>query len=422
MALSVAYEDETGVVGNLAPLVKIEGDGIGALDAVEERGELGRQLREGAERAVDVEPELLAARELGEPRQVVDRADVDGAGGRGQEEGLAPGAAIGKDGRFERGDLDAESIVDGNDAKRGAPEPGDLHRLGHADVRGRGGVGDEVRSTDPVGPHRDAELGRARDEERDEVRHGRAGHEHAARRQGKLEELAHPCDDLPFDRDRNLIAPRDVCVQSRGEHLREHADHGPRAMHPGHEAGMRVARGIRQDFVEESSVEGGEVAGLLGERLAKAGADRVRDRLPDRPIADPFDVVEHIVEHAMALMAHRRPIRRIERRIAGCGHLGSMSLRADGAPRFRSVAALPHGMRWSAGPGSSIQECCTGRTPAASAATADPSPGSKGPPHRLPAPRRGDRGFFFGEGFAATVWRNRWSRIPECTGIWSKTV
>ena len=45
LALPVAHQDIAGVIGRLAPFVKIEGDGVGPLDAVQQRRQFGRQPR-----------------------------------------------------------------------------------------------------------------------------------------------------------------------------------------------------------------------------------------------------------------------------------------------------------------------------------------------------------------------------------------
>ena len=65
MQHAIAHENESGVVGRLSPLMKIERQRIGALDSREPRREIGRQHGKRAKGAVDVEPELLAARDSG---------------------------------------------------------------------------------------------------------------------------------------------------------------------------------------------------------------------------------------------------------------------------------------------------------------------------------------------------------------------
>ena len=112
MPLAVAHQQEAGVVRHLPPFVEIERDGIRALDAGKPRRELGRQNAERAEGAVDVKPEPLLAAQSRKRREIVDRADVDRAGGADDEERLEPGLAVARDLRAQRGNVDAMIGID----------------------------------------------------------------------------------------------------------------------------------------------------------------------------------------------------------------------------------------------------------------------------------------------------------------------
>ena len=84
-------------------------------------------------------------------------------------------------------------------------------------------------------------------------------------------------------------------------------------MHPSHEAGMNIAGRVGHDEIAEFAIDIGELGSLPRKGLAEPGANRVRDRLPDRALADRGDIVDHVIEHAMTLRANLVPVLRIER-------------------------------------------------------------------------------------------------------------
>ena len=84
-------------------------------------------------------------------------------------------------------------------------------------------------------------------------------------------------------------------------------------MHPAHEAGMNVAGRIGQDEIGEIAVDIREIGRRSREFFAKLRANRIRNRLPDRPLANGRDVVDHVIEHAMTLGTDVVPVVRIER-------------------------------------------------------------------------------------------------------------
>ena len=76
---AVADQHAAGVVGDVRPLVEVEGDRVGALDPREARAELRAHHGERPEGPVDVEPQALALRDLRDRGEVVDGAGVDRA-------------------------------------------------------------------------------------------------------------------------------------------------------------------------------------------------------------------------------------------------------------------------------------------------------------------------------------------------------
>ena len=58
--LAVSYQYKACVIRDLPPFMEIEGNRIGALDALQARRYIRRQYRQGAVSAVNVKPELFA--------------------------------------------------------------------------------------------------------------------------------------------------------------------------------------------------------------------------------------------------------------------------------------------------------------------------------------------------------------------------
>ena len=173
-----------------------------------------------------------------------------------------------------------------------------------------GGISSEAFAAggDALLAHPGAQRCGARNQHADQVGHGGACHKQAAGAVGKAEQIAHPLQHLAFHLDGHLVAPAQIGVQPRRQHLRQHAHRRAAAMHPAHETGMRVTHGIRQHIVHEACMHRGEIGRLRGERFVKQIAHRLRNRLPYRTLPDVFQVVQHVVEHAMPLGAECLPI------------------------------------------------------------------------------------------------------------------
>src|SRR5262249_42231388 len=75
---------------------------------------------------------------------------------------------------------------------------------------------------------------------------------------------------------------------------------------------MRVADRERQDVVHELLVHRGEVRGRMWHRRMEARAHGFRNRLPHRPRAYVLEIIEHLVEHAVALCARAGPVGGVE--------------------------------------------------------------------------------------------------------------
>jgi hypothetical protein len=136
MKLTVPYQDEAGVIGNLSPFVEVEGEGVGAFDALESRRKIGGKHCQCAIGAVDVEPEVFALAEISKRGEVVDGARVDCACATHYQEGREAGATIVVDRLLEGSDVNAVTAIGRDRAQDVAAEPGDIQCFGNATVIG----------------------------------------------------------------------------------------------------------------------------------------------------------------------------------------------------------------------------------------------------------------------------------------------
>ena len=143
-----------------------------------------------------------------------------------------------------------------------------------------------------------------------------AAHEQAAGISGEVEHFREPADDLPFDEGRRLVVSRDVAVHRGGEQVRQQPDGRAVAHDPAPEARMNIARRIGKDVLLEDLVN------LFHRRrfARQAGLERLTGvrggALPDRPLADRLEKIDHIVEHVVAEGSKLVPVLGIERGVA----------------------------------------------------------------------------------------------------------
>ncbi len=263
-----------------------------------------------------MEPELLGLGDLGECGKIVDGADVHRPRGADHQEGRGSLGAIGGNRRREGADVDAVMVVGRDDPQGLDAQARKVHCLPDAAMsRGRCVGGEALgRSAHALAAHAGAERRRARDQHGDQVRHRGSRDEEPACRLGKAEKPAHPLDDLALDFDGRVVAAAEVRIEAGGQHLRQHGRGIAAAVHPAHEARVHVAGGIGQHVSHELAVDLSEVRRLARQLGAELLSHLVRNRLPDRPLPDAFDVIEDVVEHAVTLRAQASPVLGIEAR------------------------------------------------------------------------------------------------------------
>ncbi|MCY1170630.1 hypothetical protein D9M73_107120 [compost metagenome] len=246
--------------------------------------------------------------------QVVDRAAIDRARSADQQERRQPGGAIRPDERTQRGHIDPPCIIGGDAGERVGAKPRHFQRAGNAAVNFVGSIGNEARCLGHAAlPHSHAACPRARDQQRDEIGLRRSGQEQAIGGLGKGENFPHPVADLPLDQDRHVVAPAQIGVKAAAQHFGQHANRGSGTLHPSHETGMQIAACIRKDRLHEGCVHARQIGGGYRQCFARHRADVRGGRSPHQFVREPFEMIDHVIEHPMPLRAQARPLCRIER-------------------------------------------------------------------------------------------------------------
>ena len=116
MLRAFAHQDVAGVIGHLAPFVKVEGDRVGALDAAQPRRNVARQHAQRATGTIDMEPEVLFPCQRGQCVEIVDGPDIDGAGRADDQKRLQAGRFVGLDGLHQLPQVHLVTVIHGNGA------------------------------------------------------------------------------------------------------------------------------------------------------------------------------------------------------------------------------------------------------------------------------------------------------------------
>ena len=299
---SLADEETAAFEGLVEPLVRIERDRVGELDARESGAAALGDRGEPAIRAVDVEPRATLAADRGDLGQRIDGTGAGGSGGRGDEEWFAAGARV----RVHRGaqcfGTKPVAIVDRQHAYLVRPES--------QDARGaREGRVCLVRAVDnePIRHRADERLARAR--ERCHVRRGAAAGEHSARVGRITDPVFEPVEDDQLELARaGRQSPRaDVDVESARDQIAERGWPGPAARDVREVARVLVARHERKDVCLETCEELIERTRLLGSPLVQTRRQLLRRERGDhrRRVPRASQAVFDQVDGVPPKLAHR---------------------------------------------------------------------------------------------------------------------
>ena len=300
----LADEGGAGLVGHVEPLVRVGRDGVGPLEALEQRLELRRDRGQRPVGPVHVEPEALGGAQVGQLVERVDGAGVHGAGVAHDDRGLPAGLPVVGDRPLQQVHADAEAVV-GRDLPQLLPaDAEEVHGLVHAVVDLVRHVDDQRRrSREAVLAHAWG-LGAPGRREGGEVRHRAARGEQALRRLRQAEDLGEPGDDAPLHVDGRVVSAPAVAVHRRGEVVGRGADGVGGGVDEGEEARVRVAEGVGEDAVAHGVEHRLERLAVLGQRLVEEGRG-VAHLAEDRPLQEAGAVVGHEVGRPVAQAAHR---------------------------------------------------------------------------------------------------------------------
>ena len=264
----------------------VENQRVGPLHAAVARRDRRVEHAERAVGAVDVEPEALRGRDIGESVERVDRAGVDGAGRADQQCRQDAARTIGGDRRAQRGRVEPASL-EWHPAHRTAANAKELQGAPHArvglgrHVGGELGSAGEAVATDVMAGRRQRAIASAR--EADDRRGGPAAREQAgARRVREAHELCQPAHHRALEVDVGVIARDDARVH-RGCGQRSHdASGGRRRVDPAEEGRVAVAHGVRQDIAQRGRDQVVQRRRVLRQgQFEQLSAQGIGKRLPD---------------------------------------------------------------------------------------------------------------------------------------------
>jgi hypothetical protein len=229
---NLAYEDAPTRVGRVEPLVRVERDRVGTLDAGELGAEIVGEHRRSAVSGVDVEPEPLVGADVGDLAQGIDRSGRHRSPAPDDGDGADSVIPIGLDRVAKLVHPHAVGIVDRDVPQRRRAQPEHVRGPVVHDVRLRRLVDREWGPvTYPVAP--DVPAGRAvtRRLQRDEIRHRSARNDQPTRGVRQAESIGEPTREVELDLGggRRQTPPADVRVQTRREQVGDGSRNRPRS-------------------------------------------------------------------------------------------------------------------------------------------------------------------------------------------------
>ena len=204
-----------------------------------------------------MKPERLAAAQLREGVQRVDRSGVDRPGGADDDRGGKARRPVLRDRALEEIQADPESLVGLDLAQVPGADPEQVDGLVDAVVDLVGRVDDQLRtalSAEPVladvaGRHRATRRG-----ESGEVRHRAARDEDSLCARRETQQRREPANDLVFDVDRGVVAPPAIRIERGRQVVRGRPDRiGGRVDEP-EKAGVRVSERVRKHVLADDEV------------------------------------------------------------------------------------------------------------------------------------------------------------------------
>ena len=151
-------------------------------------------------------------------------------------------------------------------------------------------------------------LGMPRHRQAQQVCHGAAAGQDAARFRRHAHHFLQPLQNLLLHQRGSLLPASQVGVNAGGEHVGQHCQGRAIAANPAPGARMAIAAGVGQHVAQELLVDA--LSGLRSrrKRLIQRSLNIGRHRLPGRLLAKSRHVIEHVVEHAVAKHPQTGPV------------------------------------------------------------------------------------------------------------------
>ena len=252
----VPHQDAARFDGEVAPLVRVEGQGVRLFHAAEPLAQLGERTARPpmAPSTWKCSPSrramaARAGRSSMAPVFTVPALPTIAKGRRPARRSAAMASSSAPQ-------VDAVLRVHGDEAQRLAPEAEEVDGLPDGVVGlARGVEGHGLRSGALAqSPHVERRPGLTRHRQAHEVGHGSAAHDEAARRGGETQGLLEPVEDLVLDQAGAVVEAAHVRVHAGRKHLGEGREGRARADHPAPEPRVDVPGGEGQDAIEEVPV------------------------------------------------------------------------------------------------------------------------------------------------------------------------
>lgn len=276
-------------------------------------------------------PQALLGAQVPDRVERIDRAGVRGAGRRGHQEGPQPRRAIGRDGRAQRIDAQAEVGIDRHAPHAVGQDAGQARGLGDAQVRLARGVEHALAQVL-------AQQLLARGHDRREVRQRATRREQPARAGGETHPLREPLEHVGLElheRGRGLPHTR-VTVGGVGDEVGQGRGVQPPAGDEREITGSRGVEGVADPALEEWCEQRVEGHAVLGRTFAQRAAQLLHvgvaaGRLLLEAGQVLHDAREHLLAHRAQLLGrlleadHAGDVRGCAGEAVGCAGGGSRS-------------------------------------------------------------------------------------------------
>ena len=308
--LAVPHQRAAAIERGLQPFVRVQRQTVRQFDPLDQPAQGRGKAQEGPDAAVDVEPDALTTAQGPDGSKVINRPGV-GRARRGDHAGrLQPRRAILGDHPGKGSHIHTKGVIRWHQPQRLGPKPQHFHRLLMRRMDLIRGIETQrlwqVRH--PLGAHIDTGHRIARHRQPDKVGHRPARGQRAPRTFGKTHQPAQPVHHLNVGRRRRRIAAAKVRPVDGSQKIGHRPGEVAAAHVPAEKAWMHVAHRIAHQAVAQPVVDVSQGRRMLRRCGLEAVPDRVRHRLPDRPLAHLGQMGHRVIDHPVRHRARLRPV------------------------------------------------------------------------------------------------------------------